>query len=220
MKTLVSESYNIAWFKLADFVTRGEKERALNLLRLLMHSINNPALTLQLEGDILLAFDDQAAFLRYQNAALLFKKLHKFQEAIGICQHALMFKQDENIIQTMLETYILMNNSKGVEYSFGKLTILFIAKNQTDELINITNNISQKVSTNLQIILYARLIIALLLYDPTYKKLEELITIIINCYKNSLYDKTITPTYLTKFLAEVKAIDIKRYDQIKGRLHA
>ncbi len=218
MKTLVSESYNIAWFKLADFVTRGEKERALNLLRLLMHSINNPALTLQLEGDILLAFDDQTAFLRYQNAALLFQKTDKFQEAIGICQHALTFKDDEKILEIMLESYISMNNTNGIKSSFIKLTKLFINKNQTDQLIIFTHQMCNPLNTNLQTILYSQLLIAILLYHPTYEKLTEIIAIIINMYQKSFHDKTIT-TNLTKFLAEVKAVDIKVYDQIKGSLY-
>ena len=58
MKQVALGKTSLAWFKLAEFVTRGEKERALSIFRLLAHSIRHDALVVQLEGDILLAFDD------------------------------------------------------------------------------------------------------------------------------------------------------------------
>ncbi len=58
MKQLNHDKYNVAWYKLAEFVVRKEKERALSLLRLLTHSFNDQALKDQLEGDLLRSFDD------------------------------------------------------------------------------------------------------------------------------------------------------------------
>ena len=99
MKTFASESYTIAWFKIADFVSRGEKERALHMYPLLMHSISEPAISYQLEGDILLAFDDMAALECYRKAVELYKKSGKLRQAIGVYEHASLFVQDEKILK-------------------------------------------------------------------------------------------------------------------------
>lgn len=63
-----TERSSIAWFKLAEFVGRKEKERALYLFRLLVHSITDTALVSQLEGDLLAAFGDEKAIDSYEKA--------------------------------------------------------------------------------------------------------------------------------------------------------
>lgn len=74
MTMLPSETSNIAWFKLAECVTRKEKERALTILRLLVHSFNDPAFAAQLEGDILRAFSDEKAGESYRRAQQLYEQ--------------------------------------------------------------------------------------------------------------------------------------------------
>jgi hypothetical protein len=44
-----SKTACVAWFKLADLITRKEKEKALNLYRLLSHSFEDRAYALQVE---------------------------------------------------------------------------------------------------------------------------------------------------------------------------
>ena len=94
MRQLPSDKYNVAWFKLAEFVGRGEKERALGLYRLLVHSFNDQALALQLEGDILLSFNDMNALEKYGSAALLYQERGRFIEAVAIYEHMIMLKPD------------------------------------------------------------------------------------------------------------------------------
>ena len=50
---------SLAWFKLADLIARGEREKALNVFRLLSHSLQDRAYSLQLEGDLLWYLDDK-----------------------------------------------------------------------------------------------------------------------------------------------------------------
>lgn len=102
MRLLRSDSYNVAWFKLADFVSRGEKERALSVHKLLMHSVQDEAVPYQLEGDILLAFDDDAALDRYHVAANIYKKASKMKQAASVYEHVTFFKQDEKILEAFL----------------------------------------------------------------------------------------------------------------------
>ncbi len=74
MKQVSPEKMSLAWFKLAEFVIRGEKERALSIYRLLAHSIQSAALVAQLEGDIFLAFNDERAFDSYRRAGWLYQQ--------------------------------------------------------------------------------------------------------------------------------------------------
>jgi predicted negative regulator of RcsB-dependent stress response len=76
------DKFNVAWFKLAEFVGRKEKERALSVYRLLSHSLPDDAFAAQLEGDLFLAFcDDERAVDAYQKAARLYEKNGQYDHA-------------------------------------------------------------------------------------------------------------------------------------------
>jgi hypothetical protein len=72
---------SIAWFKLAEFTNRREKERALLFYRLLVHSINDEAVACQLEGDLYAAFNDQRALDCYRRAARMYTQTNKAEHA-------------------------------------------------------------------------------------------------------------------------------------------
>lgn len=79
----------VAWYKLADLIARREREKALNVYRLLSHSFEDRAYALQLEGDILDSFNDSQAYEKYQQAAFLYKKEARWINAICVCEHIL-----------------------------------------------------------------------------------------------------------------------------------
>ncbi|HLB93814.1 MAG TPA: hypothetical protein VJJ81_01065 [Candidatus Babeliales bacterium] len=87
MKETVQNKRSLAWFKLTEFVIRGEKERALGIYRLLALSIDNKAFAQQLEGDLLLAFDDPVAEEKYLEAAQLYLEAQQPAIAIAIYEH-------------------------------------------------------------------------------------------------------------------------------------
>src|SRR5581483_10243003 len=102
MRQLPSDKYNVAWFKLAEFVARGERERALGLYKLLAHSFDNYALAYQLEGDILLSFKDtESACQQYHTAAILYKNKECFIEAAALYEHLIILEPQnhDNILQ-------------------------------------------------------------------------------------------------------------------------
>jgi hypothetical protein len=72
---------SIAWFKLAEFAGRREKERALLFYRLLVHSINDEAVACQLEGDLYAAFNDHRAIDCYKRAARLYTQMNRPEHA-------------------------------------------------------------------------------------------------------------------------------------------
>lgn len=82
-----TDKINLAWFKLEEFVARGEKEKALNIYRLLMHSINDEAVKFQLEGDILRAFNDPEAVHAYLKAAQVYEQDAKLVQAVELYEH-------------------------------------------------------------------------------------------------------------------------------------
>lgn len=87
MKQVPSDKYNIAWFRLAEYVARGEKERALGVYRLLSHSLDDSAFARQLEGDIFLSFGDSQALICYQDAAILYKNAGLLRKAVAVYEH-------------------------------------------------------------------------------------------------------------------------------------
>ena len=90
MTQLSSDKFNVAWFKLAEFVARKEKERALGVYRLLAHSLPDEAFAAQLEGDLLLAFNDEKALDSYKRAARLYEVHEKLFQAAAVYEHIIV----------------------------------------------------------------------------------------------------------------------------------
>ena len=101
---------NIAWFKLAQMVSKGEKEKALSLFKLLSYSFDDTAYILQVEGDLLWAFEDKDAFAKYQQAAFLYKKEGKLLAAVAVYEHMLALEPTNHLFLSMLlELYAMLN---------------------------------------------------------------------------------------------------------------
>ncbi len=101
---------NIAWFKLAELIARKEREKALNVYRLLSHSLEDKAYALQIEGDILKSFDVRDATEKYQQAAFLYKKEKRWVNALGIYEHLLSRDQNNlDFIATLVDLYIKLD---------------------------------------------------------------------------------------------------------------
>lgn len=116
MDRLTSEKYNVAWFKLAEFVKRGEKERALGMYRLLSYSLTDTALSSQLEGDLLLSFRDQKAIESYMRAALLYEQQDKLNQTIAIYEHLVTLMPENNsYAQKLISLYELTDQDKMIK---------------------------------------------------------------------------------------------------------
>ncbi|MFS8507366.1 MAG: hypothetical protein LVQ75_04750 [Candidatus Babeliales bacterium] len=95
---------NVAWFKLAEFIRRGEKERALSLYRLLTHSLPDKSFLKKLEADIWFVFDIQQAQLLYEHAANLYKQDGKIMQSLLIFEKlAYQFPKNFQYQQTIIE---------------------------------------------------------------------------------------------------------------------
>ena len=173
MRLSACQSYTIAWFKLADFVARGEKERALMVLKLLMHSIQDEAVPYQLEGDVLLAFDDDAALDRYHVAANLYKKSGKIKQAASIYEHVSVFKEDEGILEALFDVYFLLQNDHGMLDTFSRLAKVCLQNNKFDLISHLYYRYLLECQEMLHGLLGIRFVKALILYDTTNKQLHS-----------------------------------------------
>lgn len=119
MKLNSSEKSSIAWFKLSEFVMRGEKERALTIYRLLMHSIGDEAVAAQLKGDILSYFSDTDAVHAYCQSAELHNKNNNIFHALESYREALTllldtYKYDK--VDEFIEAIELLKKEKALLY--------------------------------------------------------------------------------------------------------
>lgn len=142
MKQVVSEKYNIAWFKLADCIARGEKEKALGVYRLLSHSLDDKALACQLHADILLSFNDEQAEAMYKKAADLYKQQEHYLQAAAVYEHLVTLQPHNLFYRTvMIELYQQLGiQTKVMEY-VEKLIAYLLEKNDWKKAIELVHKL-------------------------------------------------------------------------------
>jgi len=206
MKLLSSVTHNIAWFKLADFISRGEKERALSVYKLLMHSVKDQAFSYQLEGDILLAFDDDEAIDRYHSAANLYKKNGNYKKAIAIYEHVALFKNDLKILEALLDVYDALEDQSGIINSFARFAILAVQLKDFGLLINRLHVYLMMRNKALKAELYGYTFFALLFHDVENPQIEMYLFQALD-----LYVKVEDPHLLKRFMSKLKVSDDSFY---------
>ncbi|MGB8468425.1 MAG: hypothetical protein WCE21_05470 [Candidatus Babeliales bacterium] len=136
MRHVVPGKSSIAWFKLAEFVSRGEKERALGLHRLLLHSFDDYAVGCQLAGDILMAFNETEAIEKYKEAGDLYKKNGRIREAIGIYEQlTLLCPQNKEFLSQLFEFYLSTDNTRKAAHTIHRLISLLLDANDHEGVI-------------------------------------------------------------------------------------
>jgi len=143
MKYESADKHTIAWFKIAECVARREREKALGVFRLLSHSIDDKGLVKQLEGDILLSFNETSeAVARYCQAIEIYKNNRQYLQAAAVCEQVLLLeptvwhykiiiitlythlnKQDKinTHIERALDAFLHTNNNKGMQQFLADL---------------------------------------------------------------------------------------------------
>ena len=104
---------SVAWFKLHEFVQRREKERALIIYKLLVHSVSDQAVAKQLMGDLLHMFDDPDAFDCYQQAARFYEQAGRCEHAVALYKYMLSLdKLCDNYYVGLVRAYKLFDESR------------------------------------------------------------------------------------------------------------
>lgn len=124
MKHVISDKYSIAWFKLAQCIAKGERERAMGIYRLLSHSIENIAYAKQLEADLYLYFQDtQSAVHKYKEAAAVYKEHQAYIQAIALYEYCLVIKpQDLIALAELFKLTMMLHDSQKI-FSTAQLYI-------------------------------------------------------------------------------------------------
>lgn len=173
MSQATEHSYQIAWFKLSEFIQRKEKERALGIHRLLMHTIDNPAFAKQLEGDLLMAFDDPDAKNSYIESARLYRKNHNLAQATAIYEQLVLhFLHEPLFLQTLIAYYLELNHSTRIVMSFGHLIEPLVLAQQEQSVLESIKHVSVILEPPDQATLYTQLVIPLI---KTNRETPELI---------------------------------------------
>lgn len=120
---------SIAWFKLAELIARKEREKALNVFRLLSHSFEDRAYALQLEGDILFSLDDKNAAEKYKQAAFLYQKEQQWVHAIAIYEHLLSLdKHNLDVLGGLIHYYAVIDWQEKFDERLALVCRLFTQK--------------------------------------------------------------------------------------------
>jgi tetratricopeptide (TPR) repeat protein len=207
MRQVPADKYNIAWFKLAEFVARGEKERALGIYRLLVHSFNDRAFSIQLEGDLLAAFNDEQAIDKYVTAAQLYQKEGRVEETIGLYELLVTMRpQHEQFVHHLFQLYESTGNRQRLFVCAELLCDLFL--NRAD-FINAWQLINrcQSSQTHVDCLpLYQKYLLALIAHEADAAEIQKIIAIIA-----AAAQEDIGGTGLQKFLQTVEAVSKNHY---------
>lgn len=117
---------SVAWYKLADLISRGEREKALSVYRLLAHSFDDKAYALQLEGDVLFALEDPRSKEKYFQAATLYKAEKRWVDAVALGEHLLaQHPTDPSLLIFAVYCYSVLDvEAKAAEYYLSFVEII------------------------------------------------------------------------------------------------
>lgn len=164
-----ASKYNIAWFKLAEFIARKEKERALGMFKLLSHSLDDKGLVCQLEGDIFLSFGEhEQAVKSYLQAADLYEKSIKYVPAIAIYEHLVSLKPD--FAEYAFKMFNLAVKTKRT-YKIQRALRQLVQNLQTEKAINELDVLISDSDLNLEncMLIYEQIV----LHQSKIKKISE-----------------------------------------------
>ncbi len=163
MKSILTEKKTIAWFTLAECVSRGERERAFGVYRLLSHSLDDRALALQLEGDLFCAFNmPTEAIEKYDKAMRVYKQAGKLLEAAAVSEH-MSILEPLNVVhmQHSLELYSLLQFEERASELLVALVVKFVTQGLYDAACALAPLVHELHSYGKQGFCYERVVAAL-----------------------------------------------------------
>lgn len=163
MSQATEHQYQVAWFKLSNLIQRKEKERALGIHRLLMHTIDNPAFAKQLEGDLLVAFNDLDARNSYTESARLYRTKHQLSHATAVYEQLVkIFPHEPLFLQTLVTYYLELNHPTRIVLSLENLIEPLIGAHQEQETLDAIKHVSVILAPSDQATLYTQVVIQLI----------------------------------------------------------
>ncbi len=208
MRQFPSDKYNVAWFKLAECVARGEKERALGVYRLLSHSFSDPALAHQLKGDILWLFEDDNAINTYREAALLYTQNERFLQAAGVYEHLhTLHPKDHTFLEDLIDLYTTLHMSKKVERYSRQLFDVQMNVGELEQAVHALTRLDTVCKVYSTVNEHKKLLFALLKKGEVSQK--KLMSHAKNVIEGLFH--TNNNAELKQFLSQVQAVDNECY---------
>ncbi|MCL4361198.1 hypothetical protein M1446_02475 [Candidatus Dependentiae bacterium] len=199
MTQINPDKYSVAWFKLAEFVVRKEKEKALGIFKLLSYSIKDSALISQLEGDLLLSFQDSKAIESYHRAAIDYENSERFIEACAVYEHLLNLETNSiEYAQKILDLSKNVKNEAKILRSWCLLFEVLAKKNMWKE---IDDRCAQ--ATNF--------------FEDSRIIHEEVVNIVL---RQKSYEKKFLHYHLNRAIEYLLEVDNKKLQQFIARLAA
>lgn len=146
-----SVSKNLAWFKLSEFILRGEKERAFGIYKILVLAFDSEAFCALLEGDLYASFNEhKMAFEKYLHAAKLYESAKEtFLAAITYESLIKVADKSANIWQQLLILYQEINYMPKIEFILKNLFYNLLKENRADEAKEILNEL-EKIGNSIE----------------------------------------------------------------------
>ena len=211
MKHLSQNKYTIAWFKLAECVSRGEKERAFGVYRLLSHSIDNHAFACQLQGDLYFSFDDiEGAIAKYYDAAHLYEVEERFLEAAAVYENLLTFRPNtERYRERIIALYHRLHIPSKVLYHRRKLIEQLLREHRLKPAFEQLEELDDKVEPGEVASLYqAAVFAALEASDFPAELIERRLHALMDLYVTHELNNE-----MRQFLSKLKAVDEQWYER-------
>lgn len=209
MRQVPSDKYTIAWFKLADCISKGEREKAFGVYRLLAHSLEDEAYAIKLEGDLLFAFHDTAAAIeKYEQAAVIYQQHKRFKEAAALYEDLLSVTPDqEKYISQLIELYKNHVSPSFLASKYIRLYELVSASHKPEKAHSILVELELHVDEKELSKIYTSYVFSLLKNNYSDKtSIQEYIVKVLNTLKHE-YDHT----DLNTFLAGLELYDQELY---------
>ncbi len=206
------EKCNVAWFKLAEFVGRKEKERAIGVYKLLSHSLPDDAFAAQLEGDLFLAFNDEKALNAYQRSAYLYEKNDQIMHAAFVYEHMLGLRPDnkEYLIQA-LRLYGAIKNDVKIARCARQLVRLLIKNDSLEAHGELIENLA--CSIEYQWYVQESAVLALIEFHPDKTEyISDYLAMIIRASDNKI-DYT---QRLSLFFAKISSLNNLWYERARA----
>ncbi len=182
MRYVPNDKYTIAWFKLAECVAKGEKEKAFGVYRLLMHSLEDQAYAYQLEGDLLHAFEDERAVEKYAHAAHLYTVTQRYKDAAQLYMILIfLVPNEQRYVFKLLELYKEHLKQELLVKKLNELIDTLFEKKLNEAIVTFINFYQKESDENLQFAIYDKMIRTCAIY---YTQSQEILAVVL--------EKTIT----------------------------
>jgi hypothetical protein len=153
-----------------------------------MHTIDNPAFAKQLEGDLLLAFNDLDARNSYTESARLYRKEHNLSHATAVYEQLVKtFPHEPVFLQTLVAYYLELNHPTRIVLSLENLIEPLVHAHQEQETLEAIKHVAIILEPSDQATLYTHVIVQLI---KAGSKQQELIQQLIKKVVILLSDST------------------------------